>query len=194
MANTYLTVAFKDKDAAKALGARWDGVHRQWFVPEGRDLTPFVTWLPAGSSEVVIASSVELITFSGTGASLAVPKKGVTLSSLLAGVSQAVAQAYKAGVWTLVEVVAHDRLERQAQQGEPVTANVSSVKDMIAGRRSGLRSTCPARLEVIGLERGGPSPFTAAHVLPEKNNAHLQDAACVCQWARKSSLQPKPSA
>lgn len=105
MANTYLTVAFKDKDAAKALGARWDGVHRQWFVPEGRDLTPFVTWLPAGSREVITANSVELTTFAGTGASLAVPKKGVSLSSLLAGVSQAVAQAYKAGVWTLVEVV-----------------------------------------------------------------------------------------
>ena len=105
MANTYLTVAFKDKDAAKALGARWDGVHRQWFVPEGRDLTPFATWLPAGSSEVITASSIELTSFAGTGASLAVPKKGVSLSSLLAGVSQAVAQAYKAGVWTLVEVV-----------------------------------------------------------------------------------------
>lgn len=32
-------------------------------------------------------------------------EKGVSLSSLLAGVSRAVAQACKAGVWTLVEVV-----------------------------------------------------------------------------------------
>lgn len=41
MANTYLTVPFKDKDTAKSLGARWDAAQRQWFVPDGRELTPF---------------------------------------------------------------------------------------------------------------------------------------------------------
>ena len=46
MAKTYLSVTFKDKDAAKALGARWDGERRQWFVPEGRELAPFAVWLP----------------------------------------------------------------------------------------------------------------------------------------------------
>ncbi len=114
--NTYLAVAFKDKDAAKALGARWDGVQRQWYVPDGRELTPFARWLP-GSSEVGLPpgplssgllSSNQLSTTS-TRKGAAVPalasKKGTSLSSLLAGVSQAVAQAYKAGVWTLVEVV-----------------------------------------------------------------------------------------
>jgi exodeoxyribonuclease VII large subunit len=45
MANTYLKVNFKDKDAAKALGARWDGVKRQWYVPEGREIAPFLQWL-----------------------------------------------------------------------------------------------------------------------------------------------------
>ena len=29
MANTFLTVPFKDKDAAKGLGARWDAAQRQ---------------------------------------------------------------------------------------------------------------------------------------------------------------------
>jgi hypothetical protein len=41
MANTYLTVPFKDKDAAKGLGAKWDAAQRQWYVPDGRELTPF---------------------------------------------------------------------------------------------------------------------------------------------------------
>jgi exodeoxyribonuclease VII large subunit len=40
-----------------------------------------------------------------TNSALTVSKKGVSLSTLLAGVSQAVAQAYKTGIWTLVEVV-----------------------------------------------------------------------------------------
>lgn len=36
---------------------------------------------------------------------VAIVKKSTTLSQLLAGVAQAVAQAFKASVWTLVEVV-----------------------------------------------------------------------------------------
>ena len=114
VANTYLIVSFKDKDAAKALGARWDALQRQWFVPDGRELAPFAQWLPnrpgAGSSlegpSSALFSSNQLATASTGSTSLALgSKKGVSLSSLLAGVSQAVAQAYKAGVWTLVEVV-----------------------------------------------------------------------------------------
>lgn len=112
VAHTYLTVSFKDKDAAKALGARWDGVQRQWYVPEGRELTPFAQWLPAGMVAVSEPASMALSTTqrqdgsSTRGSNLALAgKKGVSLSSLLAGVSQVVAQAYRAGVWTLVEVV-----------------------------------------------------------------------------------------
>ena len=60
--NTYMTVSFKDKDAAKALGARWDGIQRQWFVPEGRELTPFQQWLPAGSGQAFLPVSTALST------------------------------------------------------------------------------------------------------------------------------------
>lgn len=106
MANTYLIVDFKEKDAAKALGARWDGAQRQWYVPEGRELAPFAQWLPANSGATAQASARQLATVSAGGVELSVPgQKGVSLSSLLAGVSQAVAQAYRAGVWVLVEVV-----------------------------------------------------------------------------------------
>lgn len=37
---TYLYVAYKDKEAAKALGARWDGRQKQWYAPTGTDLVP----------------------------------------------------------------------------------------------------------------------------------------------------------
>ena len=103
MANTFLTVPFKDKDTAKGLGARWDAAQRQWFVPEGRELAPFAVWLPASS---VQASNSDVLSILDEPAVLAMPgKKGVSLSSLLGDVSRAVAQACKAGVWTLVEVV-----------------------------------------------------------------------------------------
>jgi exodeoxyribonuclease VII large subunit len=120
VANTYLNVSFKDKDAAKALGARWDSLQRQWFVPEGRELAPFALWLPkpAQSNAVSTPSSAfesgsalappSTSLFPGNALSVDLApgaRKGISLSSLLAGVSQAVAQAYRAGVWTLVEVV-----------------------------------------------------------------------------------------
>lgn len=110
MAKTYLSVTFKDKDAAKALGARWDGELRQWFVPEGRELAPFAVWLPPGALSTLAPNaalpSSELTPFAAAGTELALPSnKGVSLSQLLAGVGQAVASAYRAGVWTLVEVV-----------------------------------------------------------------------------------------
>ena len=104
MANVYLTVSFRDKDRAKALGAKWDVAQRQWYVPDGRELTPFSIWLPAGSASS--SNSKEVLSLLDEPGTLTIPsKKGVSLSSLLAGVSQAVAQAYKAGVWTMVEVV-----------------------------------------------------------------------------------------
>lgn len=47
----YLCVPFKDKDRAKAAGARWDGVARQWIVPDGTDLSKFAEWVSHGSAQ-----------------------------------------------------------------------------------------------------------------------------------------------
>ncbi len=43
--DTPLNVPFADKDRAKALGAHWQPEQKHWFVPTGRDLTPFAPWL-----------------------------------------------------------------------------------------------------------------------------------------------------
>lgn len=102
MPETYLQTAYKDRERVKGLGARWDPDRRQWYVPEGRDLAPFATWLPA-------EQQTALGTLDSTdGNELALPTKGVSLSQLLAGVAQAVAQAYRAGEWVRVEVVKAD--------------------------------------------------------------------------------------
>ena len=106
MTDTYLVSSFADKDRVKALGARWDPTRRQWFVPEGRDLTPFAQWLRAADVPAPVVSRDLLAPSPTVSRGLAVPEKqGVSLSQLLQGVSGAVAQAFKAGVWTLVEVV-----------------------------------------------------------------------------------------
>lgn len=96
---TYLRIEFSQKDVVKALGARWDSAERKWYVPEGRDLEPFRAWLsePQASTQVAVPEK--------TAAIIQVGKRGSTLSELLAGVANVVAQAYKGGVWTIVEVV-----------------------------------------------------------------------------------------
>ena len=41
---TYLNVPFAQKDAAKALGARWDAANKKWYVPADKDITLFAQW------------------------------------------------------------------------------------------------------------------------------------------------------
>lgn len=105
---TYLDVPFKEKDEAKALGARWDAHERKWYVPEGKDVALFSAWLPASTgstSSVSVPTSEQPPSLGGAGREVASPKKGVTLSQLLTSVAQAVAQTFRSGVWTIVEVV-----------------------------------------------------------------------------------------
>ncbi|MDB5937485.1 MAG: hypothetical protein JWQ01_4829 [Massilia sp.] len=60
MPATELRVPYAQKDAAKALGARWSGEKRTWYVPEGLLLAPFESWLakmPAHESTAVAGSN-----------------------------------------------------------------------------------------------------------------------------------------
>lgn len=42
---TYLNCPYDDKDECKALGGRWDGDAKKWYVPAGKDTEPFAKWL-----------------------------------------------------------------------------------------------------------------------------------------------------
>lgn len=57
-AKTYLNVPYAQKDAAKALGARWDAANKKWYVPAGKDLEPFVQWLASVQASAAEAGSV----------------------------------------------------------------------------------------------------------------------------------------
>jgi exodeoxyribonuclease VII large subunit len=41
-----LNVPFMEKEEAKRLGARWNGVTKRWYIPDGIPHEPFVRWLP----------------------------------------------------------------------------------------------------------------------------------------------------
>lgn len=55
MPKVHLEVPFSEKDEAKALGARWDGSAKVWYVPEGLDTIAFERWLPDAPSINVAA-------------------------------------------------------------------------------------------------------------------------------------------
>ncbi|WP_029001058.1 exodeoxyribonuclease VII large subunit [Azohydromonas australica] len=97
---TYLNTSYADKQSVKALGARWDPDVRRWYVPGGLDLAPFEAWLPARSPQLTKPAAP----VTGTAAAEMTMPKGIALSQLMKGVASAVAQAYRAGVWTRVEV------------------------------------------------------------------------------------------
>jgi exodeoxyribonuclease VII large subunit len=109
MANTLLDVPFKEKDEAKSLGAKWDAGAKKWYAPDGANLALFSAWLPAGSmvSAPVVKQIVHDLVSADFGdtTELTTTKKGISLSQLLAGVAQAVSQAFSSGVWTIVEVL-----------------------------------------------------------------------------------------
>jgi exodeoxyribonuclease VII large subunit len=131
MKGTYLITEFRDKDTVKALGARWDPLRKQWYVPTEVALTGFTPWLPSTAlalggdtashpNSLASAATVSGLTSSAapgatssalgwsepvaSATDLGVVKKGLSLSQLLGGVSRAVANAYVAGVWTTVEL------------------------------------------------------------------------------------------
>lgn len=110
MPSTYLTTSYKDREQVKALGARWDPDQKKWFVPSGRDLAPFANWLPTGVPAAIVEAGPTSVTAVDAAATteVALSDRGIPLSQLLAGVAQAVTQAYRTGIWTTVEVLKVD--------------------------------------------------------------------------------------
>ncbi len=52
-----LSVPFREKDQAKALGAKWDRPAQSWYVPPGVDPSPFQKWREKPASEAVERST-----------------------------------------------------------------------------------------------------------------------------------------
>lgn len=39
-----LIVPYVDKDKVKKLGARWDGITKEWYIRDLDDISPFMPW------------------------------------------------------------------------------------------------------------------------------------------------------
>ncbi|WP_028220675.1 DUF5710 domain-containing protein [Paraburkholderia oxyphila] len=46
---TYLDVPFREKEAARGLGAKFDRRSKKWYVPGGTDVAPFARWMTAAA-------------------------------------------------------------------------------------------------------------------------------------------------
>lgn len=53
-----LTVPYAEKDAAKALGARWDAVHKVWYATDRAHYTDFRQWLPGN---LIVTDSLGIV-------------------------------------------------------------------------------------------------------------------------------------
>ncbi len=53
-----LVTPFAEKDAVKALGARWDATKKLWYVVDVTDLTPFLRWIPNADAAVAGSDTV----------------------------------------------------------------------------------------------------------------------------------------
>jgi hypothetical protein len=65
----YLAVPYAQKDAAKALGARWDAAHKKWYIPATMDITPFAKWQSEALTSELSASPKARALSSRNGAS-----------------------------------------------------------------------------------------------------------------------------
>jgi hypothetical protein len=52
-----LVTPFAEKDAVKALGARWDSAKKCWYIIDVADLTPFARWIPGMEAAVDVSGS-----------------------------------------------------------------------------------------------------------------------------------------
>ena len=54
---TYLNVPFAQKDAAKALGARWDAANKKWYVPADKNIELFAQWQAQSGVSASVATT-----------------------------------------------------------------------------------------------------------------------------------------
>lgn len=106
----YLKVSFRDKDIVKALGARWDGAERKWFVPEYQDASKFARWMDdaSGSSNGIGArpQGEGQTTEAFAPTNEAGEKTGASLASVMFEVSEAVRKNQPRARWIRAEVAA----------------------------------------------------------------------------------------
>lgn len=122
----FLNVPFREKDAAKSLGARWDAVSKRWYIPAdyGEDISAFSRWLESSAEQDQVTSTgvassdatannrvnnLAIGTNNSNQSTLniedSVETKGINLSELMFNVQNALRRAMPGAVWVIAEIV-----------------------------------------------------------------------------------------
>ena len=99
MSDTFLHVEYREKDEAKRLGAYWNAERRQWYVPAGRDLTPFARWLPIQETSATYRLDE----------APALPVQGLSLREVMQRIRNCVRQGLPEALWIRAELTKVDR-------------------------------------------------------------------------------------
>ena len=99
MSETFLRVEYREKNEVKRLGAYWSREQRQWYVPAGRDLTPFARWLPVQDSPTAyrLDEAPEL------------PVQGLSLREVMQQIRACVQHGLPEALWIRAELTKVDR-------------------------------------------------------------------------------------
>lgn len=57
-----LVTPFAEKDAVKALGARWDAAKKCWYIVDAADSAPFAKWIPNMAAAVDVTDGTPHVT------------------------------------------------------------------------------------------------------------------------------------
>ena len=140
---TFLDVPFREKEQAKALGARWDAVSKRWYVPEALNakLDSFQKWLPVSPALAVDGFNANSKSFDFSDVQTDEQDKGAKLSLVLNQVQVAFRQGFPCGVWVIAEIAnintrrGHVYLEltETNEQGQ----SIANCRGMIWQRQAG---------------------------------------------------------
>ena len=103
---TFLDVPFREKEQAKALGARWDAVSKRWYVPEAlsNELDAFQKWLPASANVEPNGAGTQFQALDFNEPVVDEEQKGARLSIVLSKVQATLRQGFPGGVWVIAEI------------------------------------------------------------------------------------------
>ena len=59
MAKRYINVAYKDREMAKRLGARWDPSVKRWYCPPGSALAKVYSWRKASGTSAPAPAALD---------------------------------------------------------------------------------------------------------------------------------------
>ena len=175
---TFLAVPFKEHEAAKALGARWDRRQRSWYVPVHLDPVAFARWLPNVSKTAIdvpeTANAPARLTLDQTPPSerlyLAVPFEERALARAAGAVWDKAAKSWYAGPRADLQALDRWRPEHRTHEQGPAMhpreefAAAMQAHGLLVTGEHPIMDGYKHRIAVEGGKRGALDGFYVGHL------------------------------